>query len=69
MPLELCNKTPFSCEQLPLTNKNGATILRIVLKAAYQLNDQGQLEIAQEQPEIMMEDSLLGRSCRIFGAL
>ena len=56
MPLELSNNTPFSCEQLPLTNKKGANILRIVLKGAYQLNDQGQLEVAQEQPEIVMED-------------
>lgn len=61
MPLELCNNTPFSCEQLPLTDKKGANILRIVLKGAYQLNDQGQLEVAQEQPGIVMEDEYWGK--------
>lgn len=60
MPLDLNNNTPFSCEQLPLTDKKGANILRIVLKAAYQLNDKGQLEIANEQPEIVMEDKYWG---------
>lgn len=64
MPLQLSNNTPYSCEQLPLTNKKGANILRIVLKGAYQLNDQGQLEIAEKQPEIVMEDIYWGEPAK-----
>jgi len=60
MVLELRNNTPFTCQQLPLLDKKGANILRIVLKAGYGFTRDGQLQIAENQPEVVMEDKYWG---------
>jgi hypothetical protein len=60
MVLELRNNTPFTCQQLPLLDKKGANILRIVLKAGYEFTQDGGLQIAEDQPEVVMEDKYWG---------
>jgi hypothetical protein len=60
MVLSLTNQTPFSCELLPMTEKNGASILRIVLKGTYQIGKDGKLEVAKEHPPAVMEDTYYG---------
>jgi hypothetical protein len=62
MPLDLANKTPFACQQMPLVDEKGATILVIVLKGAYELDPEGALRIADEQPRIVMEDEFWGEA-------
>jgi hypothetical protein len=61
MVLDLHNNTPFTCEPLPMTEKNGATILRIVLKAGYEITADGHLQVAAKQPEAIMEDKYWGK--------
>jgi hypothetical protein len=58
--LDLRNQTPYTCQSLPLTAKNGATFLRIVLKGGFDILPDGQLLLAQEQPEVVMEDTYWG---------
>lgn len=60
MALQLQNNTPFTCEQIPLTEKNGAAILRIVVKAAYTIDTFGQYRIADVQPDIVYADEYWG---------
>lgn len=60
MVLELRNNTPFTCQQLPLLDKKGANILRIVLKAGYHFTLDWRLHVAENQPEIVMEDKWRG---------
>jgi len=61
MVLELQNKTSFTCQQLPLTDRNGANILRIVLKASYEISPDEQLLQAENQADIIMEDQYWGK--------
>jgi len=66
MPLELDNRTQYRCEALPMTDVNGATILRIVLKAGFVVDARGELSVEDSQPEIVMEDRPWGepgKSC------
>lgn len=60
MTLELKNKTHFTCEQLPMLDRNGANILRVVLKGAYIIHHNGDLQPAEQQPNIVMEDIYWG---------
>ena len=60
MVLELRNKTPFTCQQLPMLDKKGASMLRIVLKAAYHFTPDGKLSVAESQPKVVMEDIYWG---------
>lgn len=60
MTLQLQNNTFFTCEQIPLCEKNGANIFRIVVKAAYSFNQYGQYRIAKDQPEIIYADEYYG---------
>ena len=60
MVLDLTNKTLYSCQMLPMTAKNGANILRIVLKASYYIKKDGTVYLSDEQPEIVMEDQYWG---------
>lgn len=60
MVLELNNRTSFTCQQLPLLDRKGANIFRIVLKAGYQFTTDGQLHEAEDHPEVLMEDDYWG---------
>ena len=60
MPLELVNSTPFTADRYALTARNGATFLRIVLKGAFDVLDNGQVKPAEVQPAIVMEDEYWG---------
>jgi len=60
MALALRNNSTFTCQPVPLTAKNGATILRIVLKAGFAIAGDGELVRADEQPEVVMEDQYWG---------
>jgi hypothetical protein len=56
MVLAITNKTGFGCEQLPLTARNGANIMRLVVKASYGFTPGGQLELLAEQPSPVLSD-------------
>jgi hypothetical protein len=58
--LDLRNQTPYTCQSLPLTARNGATLLRIVLKGGFDILSDGQLGLAQKQPDVLMEDTYWG---------
>ena len=60
MSLELVNSTPFTCGRYALTARNGATFLRIVAKAAFDLLPGGQVRRAEAQPEIVLSDEFWG---------
>lgn len=60
MVLDLRNYTPFQCRSLPLTARNGATMLRIVLKAGFDILGDGRTQVAAEQPDIVLEDEWWG---------
>ena len=60
MVLDLRNITPFTCQPMPLTAKNGATFLRIVLKGGFEILRDGQLRLAENQPDVVMEDMYWG---------
>lgn len=60
MTLEIKNNTRFTCEQLPMLDRNGANILRIVLKGEYIIHHTGDLQPAEQQPDIVMEDIYWG---------
>ena len=62
MVLAVTNVTGFTCQPLPLTARNGATVLRIVVKAGYQIAPDGQLTLLAEHPEIVMEDKYWGKA-------
>jgi hypothetical protein len=56
MVLALSNRTPYGCEQLPLTARNGATILRIVVKAGYRYSSDRGLDLLDKQPAPQLSD-------------
>jgi hypothetical protein len=58
--LALRNETRFTCQPIPLTAKNGATILQIVVKGAFVVGSDSKMEKADEQPEVVMEDKHWG---------
>ena len=49
MPLALENKTPFSCEHPPMGARNGANILRFIVRATYDIAYNGNLVLAKKQ--------------------
>jgi hypothetical protein len=60
MALEMQNRTPFKLQPLPLKAKNGADILRIVLKGGFAIGADGKLSLAEDQPEAVMADDHYG---------
>jgi hypothetical protein len=60
MPLALQNNTPFACEKFALTAINGAGVLRIVLRGAFNAGMDGILRPAEQQPDIVLEDKYWG---------
>jgi hypothetical protein len=56
MALQVTNKTAYSCEQLPLTDKRGATILQIVVKAGFTWDAGPTVVPLEEHPPVLMED-------------
>jgi hypothetical protein len=64
MPLDLENRTPFACGHPPMLAKNGATILRIIVRATYELADDGRLTLAPEQAPVRFEDAYWGEPAK-----
>ena len=64
MALQLVNRTPFTAQLLPMLETNGASVLRVVLKAGYEILDNGQLCRAEEQPVVVMADEYWGEPGR-----
>lgn len=60
MVLAVSNTSGFSCLPLPLTARNGASVLRIVLKAGFAIAADGRTLPLDAQPEIVMEDQYWG---------
>lgn len=60
MVLAVSNSTGYTCQPLPLTARNGATVLRIVLKGGFDIASDGRLRPMDEHPEIVMEDVYWG---------
>jgi hypothetical protein len=62
MPLELQNETPFACAHPPLTARNGADILRFVVRATYDIKRDGALGLAAKQSPVRFEDVYWGEA-------
>lgn len=56
MVLAVHNHTPYSHQTLPLTARNGATILRIVVKAGFDIAADGRVAVSAKQPPVVVED-------------
>src|SRR6266852_4050549 len=60
MPFERENRTPFSCAHPPMLAKNGANILRFIVRASYDITQGGTLALAAEQAPIRFADEYWG---------
>jgi hypothetical protein len=60
MPLDLDNRTPFACAHPPMNARNGASILRVIVRATYDIRPDGTLSIAPKQAPVRMEDVYWG---------
>lgn len=61
MALQLVNRTPFMVQQMPLTERNGATVMRVVVKAAYDVAPDGTVALAKEPARIVFADEYFGQ--------
>jgi hypothetical protein len=57
--MELYNQTPFSAEQMLIIDENGGDILSVVVKATYQISDEG-ITIADDQKPVILADEYYG---------
>lgn len=60
MVLTVKNETPYTYEQIPMMDLNGATILRGILKAAFRIQENGHLLPASDHPRVLLEDEYWG---------
>jgi hypothetical protein len=61
VPLDLDNRTPFSCAHPPMLAPNGANILRFVVRATYDIGPKG-LGLSKRQAPIRFEDVYWGET-------
>ncbi|GAB4549894.1 MAG: DUF2169 domain-containing protein [Rhizobacter sp.] len=61
MVLAVHNFTPYTHQTLPMTARNGATILRIVVKGGFDITADGRTEVSAKQPPVVLEDVHWGK--------
>lgn len=60
MALQVRNATAFSCQSMALMAKNGATVLRIVVKGSFDILADGSTTVSARQRSVIMEDEYWG---------